>query len=526
MLASTTLHLPHISYLAIAPEAVLLIGALVVLAASSLTRGGLRQTTATTVTLVASAGALVAGLVQWHHVMATGASSTIAGAIALDGLSTFMTITVSAVVILVTLIGHDYLVREQISTTEYHILALASASGAIIMAQANDLMVLFIGLEILSIALYVLAAFNPRRSESGEAALKYFLLGGFSSAIFVYGIALTYGATGSTNITSIARFLDGTQLSHHGLLYAGLGLMLVGFAFKVAAVPFHLWTPDVYQGSPTPVTGFMASIAKVGAFAGMLRVLFVLFGNETSAWQPIIYAVAVASLVLGALVSLRQRNIKRMLAYSSINHTGFILLGVEAGTVRGLSSSLFYLFTYAVMTAGTFGIVSLLGDRGDADHDLTRYRGLARRQPLLGGCLSVLLLAQAGIPFTTGFVAKFGVVVASIEAHSWPLALIAMITAGIAVSFYLHVVLLIVSPQAARTDPPIESSGASPATIKANRSVLLEDVEETVAIPSIVVVPPPAATAIVIATLATVLFGIWPAPILDFASSAAHALLG
>ena len=526
MLASATIHLPHISYLAVAPEAVLLIGAIVVLAASSLTRGGLRQVTATTVTVLASAGALVAGLVQWHHVMATGSSSTIDGSIALDGLSTFMTITVAAVLVLVTLIGHDYLVREQISTTEYHVLALASASGAIVMSQANDLMVLFIGLEILSIALYVLAAFNPRRSESGEAALKYFLLGGFSSAIFVYGIALTYGATGTTNISAIARFLGGTDLPHHGLLYAGLGLMLVGFAFKVAAVPFHLWTPDVYQGSPTPVTGFMASIAKVGAFAGLLRVLYVLFAQEASVWQPIIYAVAVASLVLGALVSLRQRNIKRMLAYSSINHTGFILLGVEAGTFRGLSSSLFYLFTYAVMTAGTFGVVSLLGDSGDADHDLTRYRGLARRQPLLGGCLSVLLLAQAGIPFTTGFVAKFGVVLASIEAHSWPLALIAMITAGIAVSFYLHVVLLIVSAEPSRSDPPIDSSGASPSTVKANRSVLLEDVEEQLTAPSLVAISPAAGTAIVLSTLATVVFGIWPEPVLSFSSAAAHALLG
>lgn len=526
MMVAATLHLPSINYLAIAPEAILLIGAVLIVGASSVTRGGLRQITATTLTMLASAGALISALIQWHSITARGPLSTIAGAIAMDGFSSFFTITIASALLLTTLLGHDYLVREGISTTEYHVLALASATGAVIMGQAADLMVLFVALEILSISLYVLAAFNPRRSESGEAALKYFLLGGFSSAIFVYGIALTYGATGSTNFRTISHYLSNVDLVHPGLLYAGMGLILVGFAFKVAAVPFHLWTPDVYQGSPTPVTGFMASIAKVGAFAGLLRVLDVVFVRQMAVWQPIVYALAIASLVLGALVSLRQRNIKRMLAYSSINHTGFILLGVEAGTIRGLSASLFYLFTYAVMTVGTFGIVSLLGDRGDGDHDLTRYRGLARRQPLLGGCLAVLLLAQAGIPFTTGFIAKFSVVLASIAAGSWPLALIAMITAGIAVSFYLHVVLLTLSPAPTDHDPTRgEDSGATPATIRANRSVLLEDVEAQVLTPLRVTMAPGTALAIAVSTAVTIVFGIWPAPLLDFATAAARSLI-
>ena len=525
-MVASTLHLPSINYLAIAPEAILLIGAVLIVGASSVMRGGLRQITATTLTMLASAGALVAAIIEWHSVTTRGPISTIAGAIAMDGFSSFFAITIASALLLTTLIGHDYLVREGISTTEYHVLALASATGAVVMAQASDLMVLFVALEILSISLYVLAAFNPRRSESGEAALQYVLLGGFSSAVFVYGIALTYGATGSTNFHNISRYLAHVHLAHPGLLYAGLGLVLVGFAFKVAAVPFHLWTPDVYQGSPTPVTGFMASIAKVGAFAGLLRVLDVVFVQQMTVWQPIVYALAIASLVLGALVSLRQRNIKRMLAYSSINHTGFILLGVEAGTVRGLSASLFYLFTYAIMTVGTFGIVSLLGDKGHADHDLTRYRGLARRQPLLGGCLAVLLLAQAGIPFTTGFVAKFSVVLASIDAGSWPLALIAMITAGIAVSFYLHVVLLTLSPAPTDHDPTRgEDSGASDTTIRANRSVLLEDVETQVLTPIRVTLSPGATVAVTVATAVTIIFGVWPAPVLDFAAAAARSLI-
>ena len=225
-----------------------------------------------------------------------------------------------------------YLRREGITGAEFHVLALVSASGAMLMGMANDLIIVFLGLEILSIALYVLTAFNHRRAASGEAALKYFILGGFSSAIFIYGIALTYGATGSTNLTQIADFLSKNVVLTNGLLLAGLALMLVGFAFKVAAVPFHMWTPDVYQGAPSPVTGFMSAVAKAGAFAAMLRVLFTSFGVVSTDWKPIIYGLAVLSLVLGSVLALRQRDVKRMLAYSSINHAGFILLGVEAAT--------------------------------------------------------------------------------------------------------------------------------------------------------------------------------------------------
>jgi NADH-quinone oxidoreductase subunit N len=218
----------------------------------------------------------------------------------------------------------------------------------------------------------------------------------------VYGIALTYGATGSTNLTQIADFLSKNVLLTNGLLLAGLALMLVGFAFKVAAVPFHMWTPDVYEGAPSPVTGFMAAVAKVGAFAALLRVLFSSLGVIATDWRPIIYGLAVLSLLLGSVVALRQRDVKRMLAYSSINHAGFILLGVESATSRGVSAALYYLVAYTFMTIGTFAIVTLLGREGDADHDLTRYKGLAKRQPLLALCLAVLLLAQAGAPFTTG----------------------------------------------------------------------------------------------------------------------------
>ncbi len=221
--------------------------------------------------------------------------------------------------------------REKATGPEFQALMLLSASGAMIMGEANDLIVVFLGLEILSIALYVLAAMNARRAESGEAALKYFVLGAFSSAVFLYGIALVYGATGSTNLPQIADYLARNVLLHNGLLLAGLALLLVGFGFKVAAVPFHLWTPDVYQGSPSPATGFMAAVAKAGGFAALLRVFVSSFGTLRTDWQPAVWVLAAITLLLGAVVALAQRDIKRMLAYSSINHAGFVLLGPAGG---------------------------------------------------------------------------------------------------------------------------------------------------------------------------------------------------
>ena len=344
--------------------------------------------------------------------------------------------------LLTALVADGYLRREGVHGAEFHVLAMVSASGAMLMGLANDLIIIFLGLEILSIALYVLTAFNYRRAASGEAALKYFILGSFSSAIFIYGVALTYGATGSTNLTQIADFLSKNVVLTNGLLLAGLGLMIVGFAFKVAAVPFHMWTPDVYQGAPSPVTGFMAAVAKAGAFAAMLRVLVSSFGLVETDWRPIVYGLAVLSLVLGAFVALRQRDVKRMLAYSSINHAGFILLGVAAGTARGVSASLYYLFVYLFMVIGSFAIVTLLGRDGDTEHDLSNYRGLAGRQPVLALAFAVLLLAQAGAPFTTGLWAKVQVVFAAVEAGEVPLGVIAMVTAAVAAYFYLRVAVL------------------------------------------------------------------------------------
>ncbi len=267
------------------------------------------------------------------------------------------------------------------------------------------------------------------------------MLGGFSSAFFLYGIALCYGATGSTNLVKISNFLATNALSNDLLLLGGIMLLIVGFGFKVAAVPFHTWTPDVYQGAPTPITGFMASAVKVAGFAGFLRVFFLAFPLYRLDWQPVIYALAVLSLLVGSFVAIVQTDVKRLLAYSSISHAGFILVGLETARREGVSASLFYLACYTFMVAGSFGVVAIIGRRGDGAHSLTEYKGLARREPLLAFLLTVFLLAQAGVPFTAGFVAKFEILVSAVQAHSYWLALIAMLSAVVGAYLYLKVVI-------------------------------------------------------------------------------------
>ena len=377
---------------------------------------------------------------------------TIAGAIAFDGFDVFIQITVAIAMLLTALIGDGYLRREGVEGSDFHVLAMMSASGAMMMGAANDLIVVFLGLEILSIALYVLAAFNPKRAESGEASLKYFVLGAFSSAVFVYGIALVYGATGSTNLPQIADYLSKNVVASNGVLLGGLALLLIGFGFKIAAVPFHMWSPDVYQGSPSPVTGFMAAVAKAGAFAALLRVFVSSFPTVRTDWQPVIWGVAILSLVVGAVVALVQRDVKRMMAYSSINHAGFILLGVETATARGVSAALYYLFTYMFLVIGSFGVITVMGRDGDTGHQITDYRGLARRQPRPGPGLR-RAAARAGRRSLHHRVP--GQVRGGGRGGGHPclrLAVVAMVSAAVAAFFYLRVAITMFSPVGAVAD--------------------------------------------------------------------------
>jgi NADH-quinone oxidoreductase subunit N len=463
-------------------------------------------------TVLIGLGTAAAAVPLWREVTGDGAPilavcppTCEAPAVVVDGFAVFFTFVIAAAVILFALFADGYQRREDLPGVELCVLTLLSAAGAWIMATGFDLIVIFLGLEILSIAVYVLAASHLRRTQSQEAGMKYFILGAFSSAFFLYGIALVYGATGSTNLNLIFRgsltlpaFGDETPV----LFLAGLGLLLVGFGFKIAAVPFHVWTPDVYQGSPSPAVVYMAAGVKAAAFAGLLRVFSLALGPFQDDWQPFIYGLAVITLLVGAILAVVQTDVKRMLAYSSISHAGFILLGVQAASRDGVAGALFYLAAYTFMVAGSFGVVTLVGRRGDARHQLSDYRGLARSAPLLAMAFTVFLLAQAGVPLTAGFFAKFYVLRAAVEADSWPLALVAMLSAVIAAFLYLRIIVsMYMGDESDVADEAGEAQVAEPVGPRIR-------------------VPLAAGIGLVVAVVFTIVVGFLPSPLADMSQDA------
>jgi NADH-quinone oxidoreductase subunit N len=448
----TPLETPSVEYGLLVPVLAPIVGALALLLMRSLVPRGFPKVAYVSVTVLTGAVSLVASWRLWFEVR-NGGRLAVADAVVVDGFAVFMLVTIGVAVVLGALTADAYLRREGLDGPEYHVLMLLSASGGMTMAMANDLIVLFLGLEILSIALYVLAGFHRGRAESREAAIKYFVLGSFSSALFLYGVALVYGATGSTQLPEVAGFLAENVATGNGILLAGMALLLVGLGFKVAAVPFHAWTPDVYQGSPTPVAGFMAAAAKAAGFAGLLRVFFSTFATLRLDWQPVVWVLAVLTLLVGSVLAVVQTDVKRMLAYSSISHAGYVLIGLQAASADGIAGSLFYLLAYTFMVMGSFAVVTVVGRRGDAAHDLDSYRGLAARRPGLALAFTVLLLAQAGVPFTAGFLAKFHVIEAAVDAHSYAIAVIGMLSAVIAAFFYLRVTVLMYMAAPAEEGP-------------------------------------------------------------------------
>ena len=445
---------PSVDWSALLPMLILLVGGLLVLTFSSFLRGKAPRGLFSTVTVAIAVAAAISAVPLWARVQnwssllgwelspsQPGPFSTVGGAVGIDGFGIFVIITLCAGVTLAALLANAYLRREDMEGPEFYVLMLISAAGGVIMAMSNDLIVLFIGLETLSIAVYVMAGMHLRRSQSQESGMKYFILGAFSSAFFLYGIAMIYGATGSTNLVEIKNFMAQVVPVQNGLLLIGLGLLLVGLAFKVSAVPFHAWSPDVYDGAPTPAVAWMAAGVKAAAFAGLVRIFVLTFSNYGSTWKPMIYALAILSMVVGAALAIVQSNVKRMLAYSSISHAGFILMAVQAGSEQGNSATVFYLAVYTFMVAGSFGIATLVGGRGDGNHQLSDYKGLSRSNPQLAIAFTILLLAQAGIPFTAGFFAKFYAITAAVNAHSTPLAIVAMVSAVISAFLYLRVIV-------------------------------------------------------------------------------------
>ena len=374
--------------------------------------------------------------------------------------------------------------------TEIFPLTLFAIGGMLIFPAANNLLLMFVALEVLSLPLYLIAGLSRRRRLlSQEAAIKYFLLGAFASAFFLYGVALLYGYAGSVDLFDILQAQNSSTQSD-SLLYLGFGLLIVGLLFKAGIAPFHSWTPDVYQGAPTPVTAFMASCTKIAAFGAIIRVLYVGFSISAWSWRPIVWAVAIASMVVGAIVGLTQTDLKRILAYSSIAHAGFILVGLVSLDAAGLSSVLFYLAAYGFTTIAAFGLLTLVRDaNGEANH-LSQWSGLARRSPLFAGTFTFLLLALAGIPLTSGFTGKFVVFRAAYDIAG-PLVVIALVTSAIAAFFYLRIVVMMFFAEPAEDGP-------------------------TVTIPSAL-----STIAITVGTAATLVLGVFPQPLLDLADKAA-----
>jgi NADH-quinone oxidoreductase subunit N len=366
----------------------------------------------------------------------------------------------------------DYNTREGIDAPESHVLVLFATSGMMILAAARDLMIIFLGIEIMSIAVYVLAGLNRRSARSAEAAIKYFLLGAFSTAFLLYGIALVYGATGATNLVAIANVVSTHHLSDSPMLLAGIALLLVGFAFKVAAAPFHMWTPDVYEGAPTPITGYMAAAVKAAAFAAFLRVWIEAFSGSYVRWHTAVWWIAAITMVVGNVIALAQQNLKRLLAYSSIAHSGFVLVALVAGTSAGSSAFIFYLFAYTLATMGAFAVIVALGQPGEGDLTIDSYSGLWNERPWMAAAMTVFMLALLGFPIVggIGFLAKWYVLQAALQAPAPQarLAVLLVVTTAISAGYYLQVVrVMYMKPRPANAATPLPAGGLTRAVIAA-----------------------------------------------------------
>jgi NADH-quinone oxidoreductase subunit N len=340
------------------------------------------------------------------------------------------------------LITDQYLQREECNWGEIYPLILFATVGMMLMASGTDLMTIFLGLEVLSVSLYILAGFNRANVKSNEAGLKYFLLGAFSTGFLLYGMALTYGATGTTKIANIAGYIsqNGMVLSNPMLL-VGMLLMATGFSFKIAAAPFHMWTPDVYEGAPTPMTAFMSVGPKAAGFAAFLRVFIIALPALKPDWSQLLWVLAVLTMTIGNITALYQTNIKRMLAYSSIAHAGYVLVGFTAGNAVGTAGILFYMLSYAFMNIGAFAIIVMVGKKGEENGNVSDYAGFGFKHPILGMCMSIFLFSLAGIPPAAGFVGKFYLFSGAIQAGYVWLAIIGVLNSAASVYYYLRVMV-------------------------------------------------------------------------------------
>lgn len=439
------------------------------------------------VALAGLIGALLTTLPRWG-----GDARGFRDMIVLDDYALFFDVVVCYAGALVVLLSLDYLPRNGVESGEYYALVLFAASGMMLLASANDLVSVFLSLELTSLSLYILAGLFKTRLASGEASMKYFLLGAFASSFLVYGIALVFGATGSTNFDRIASAATGR--TSDPLLLVALALLLVGFGFKISLVPFHMWVPDVYEGAPTSVTAFIATGSKAAAFAALIRVLVVALRSERPDWTPLLWAVAVVTMTVGNVLAIAQSNLKRMLAYSAIAHVGYMLVGLVAGGAPGAGAVLFYLLAYTFTTIGTFGVITLCRRAGEEAVDVAAYAGLARRHPVLAATLGLFLLSLIGIPPLAGFVGKFYLFGAAVRAGFVWLAVVAVLNSALAAYYYLRVIVYMYMREA---DGDVAAYAPSFA----------------------------GGLALAISVVGIVLLGVMPAPFVDLAQAAVAPLL-
>jgi NADH-quinone oxidoreductase subunit N len=440
---------------------------------------------------IAFAGTLLA--LAAVHIAAADPGPAYSNLIFADGVSLFVHVIVIGAAALAILGSIDYLDQEGIQRGEYYALVLFATAGMGILAGANELVTAFLGLEMSSISTYILAGFRKRALKSNEASLKYFILGSFATAFFLYGIAMVYGATGSTEISKIQSILGGLRhLPSFAVL--GLGLIFVGLGFKVVVAPFQIYAPDVYEGAPTPVTALLASAPKAATFALMLRIFFVAFGSAGNLWFWAVWISAVLTMFVGNLAALVQTNVKRMLAYSSIAHAGYIMVAFTASTDLGIAAVLFYLSAYALMKMGAFLVVTHLGQQGEQHLDIKDYAGLGMRQPVLAACFSLFLLSLLGLPATAGFLGKFFAFQAALDSRVIWLVVIAAINSVIGAYYYLRVIIAMYFWEPSKDYSPTA-------------------------------VAPALAVALAVAAIGTLYLGLFPARVLVFAKSAAASLL-
>ncbi len=472
--AAGSFEIPSIDYAALAPILIVLGAAVVSVLVEALSPQPYRRRAQLVITFAALIGSFVA------VVAARGTEQVVAlGSVAIDGPALFMQGTILVLAAIAALVmaerevdpaGDSFAPRasalpgsedEQVFTrlgwlqTEVWPLFLFCVGGMLLFPASTDLLTMFVALEVVSLPLYIMVGLaRRRRLLSQEASLKYFVLGAFSSAFFLYGTALLYGFAGTVSLGGIADALSGTA-ADTGLVLAGVALLSVGLLFKIGAAPFHQWTPDVYQGSPTSITGFMAACTKVAAFGALLRVMYVALGGIRWDWRPMMYVIAALTMIVGTLFALTQTDIKRMLAYSSIAQAGFMLVGVIATNAAGLQGTMVYLLSYGIATVGAFAIVTLVRDStGEATH-LSQWAGLGRRSPVVAGSFALFLLAFAGIPLTSGFTGKFAVFTAGIAGGATPVVVIGVVASAVAAFFYVRVIVLMFFNEPAAEGGPV-----------------------------------------------------------------------